>query len=363
MTDKRWQILGESLINYSLDVQPGERLMIAMYEVETYPLALACYAACIKRGGFPQIQFMSEALKHQVLRYGNEEQISWVPEIEAYGMKWADCYLALRGAFNLNECWDIPSDKIAKYQSAMGKISAMRWENTRWALVRVPNERFAQQANVSYDKIMDMFFDACDVDWEKERAYLKPVVDCLNAGTHFHILSKGTDLELDVKHDWSLPAGKGNIPDGEIASTPVWESVNGKITFDFPATIGGKVIHNMCLTFKDGVCVNVEADDNVDYVNHILDSDECARRVGEYAFGTNFGVDIVTTDILIDEKFGGTMHIAMGRPYDGSYYSSIHWDIIKDLRKDSCVYMDGRLIFKDGAFLRNEKDGAFYLGE
>ena len=114
MSDKRWEKLGESLINYSLGVKKGEKLMIAMYEVETYPLAKACYAACIKAGGYPQIQFMSEGLKHQVLKYGNEEQISWVPEIEAYGMEWADCYLALRGAFNMNECWDIPNEKIAE---------------------------------------------------------------------------------------------------------------------------------------------------------------------------------------------------------------------------------------------------------
>ena len=137
MPDKRWDRLGESLVNYSLEIKPGQKLMIAMYEVETYPLALAVYKHCIKAGGFPQIQFMSEALKHQVLKYGNEEQKSWVPEIEAYGMEWADCYIALRGAFNLNECYDIANADIAKYQKAMGIISSLRWQKTRWALVRV----------------------------------------------------------------------------------------------------------------------------------------------------------------------------------------------------------------------------------
>ena len=107
MTDKRWKNLGESLINWSLQMKPGEKLMIAMYETETYPLALAVYEACIKAGGYPQIQFMSEELKHAVLKYGNDAQISWVPEIEKYGMEWADCYLGLRGAFNLSECFDI----------------------------------------------------------------------------------------------------------------------------------------------------------------------------------------------------------------------------------------------------------------
>ena len=128
MTDKRWSQLGETLINYSLGVKPGEKLMIAMYEVDSYPLALAAYEACIKAGGYPQIQFMSEALKHKVLQFGNDEQISWVPEIEAYGMDWADHYLGLRGAFNMYECYDIHVEKIASYQRAQGIISTLRWQ-------------------------------------------------------------------------------------------------------------------------------------------------------------------------------------------------------------------------------------------
>ncbi|HML45826.1 MAG TPA: aminopeptidase, partial [Clostridia bacterium] len=146
MTDPRWKQLASSLINRSLGVKPGERLLIAMIEVECYPLALAAYEACVKAGGYAQVLFMSEAMKHALLRYGTDEQIAWVPEIEAYGMDWADHYLALRGAFNLGECYDIPDAKVAAYQKAMGKISTLRWQKTNWTLVRVPNERFAQQA-------------------------------------------------------------------------------------------------------------------------------------------------------------------------------------------------------------------------
>ena len=350
-TDKRWEKLGDSLINYSLGIKPGEKLMIMMLEVESYPLALECYKACIKAGGYCQIQFMSEAIKHQILKYGNDDQISWVPEIEKYGMEWADCYLALRGGFNLNECFDIPNEKIAKYQKAMGIISTHRWQNTRWALVRVPNEKFAQQANVSYDKMMDMFFDSCDMDWTKEHEKYDHIMDVLATGDTFHIVAPNTDLTMRVKKDcWQMADGYTNIPDGEVASTPVWESVNGYIQFEFPATIGGKVIKDMRLEFKDGICVKCTAKENEEYANKILDSDENSRKVGEVAFGTNPGVDTITTDILIDEKFKGTMHIAMGRPYDDSYVSAIHWDIIKDLRTDAKVYMDGQVIFENGEF-------------
>ncbi len=359
-TDKRWNELAASLINDSLGVKPGERLMIMMMETESYPLALACYAECIKAGGFPQIQFMSEALKHQVLRYGSDEQIGWVPEIEAYGMQWADCYLALRGAFNLNECWDILDDKIARYQAAMGKISAMRWQNTRWALVRVPNERFAQQANVSYDRIMDMFFDACAIDWNTELERYRKIADVLDAGDGIRVSARGTELSFRFGDNEWIPSGAiDNIPGGEIYVTPKWETVNGHISYEFPATIGGKVIHGLRLTFENGVCVRVESDDNTDYAAAIIHSDEGSRRIGEFAFGMNPYVDLITTDILIDEKFGGTIHTAMGRPYDGSYYSSIHWDIIKDTRTEAEIfltYADGseKLIFRDGRFLFEE---------
>ncbi|MBC8535685.1 aminopeptidase [Feifania hominis] len=352
MPDKRWDRLGESLVNYSLEIKPGQKLMIAMYEVETYPLALAVYKHCIKAGGFPQIQFMSEALKHQVLKYGNEEQKSWVPEIEAYGMEWADCYIALRGAFNLNECYDIPNADIAKYQKAMGIISSLRWQKTRWALVRVPNERFAQQAGVDYEKIMDMFFDACFIDWPKKYEEEMKIAKVLEKGEWIRITGNKTDLKFCVKgNEWHPSKNTGNIPDGEIEVSPYADTVDGTIFFEFPATLGGRVIHNLQLTFETGKLVKVEADDNLDYVKTVLATDEGASKIGEFAFGTNPFIDVCTTDILIDEKMGGTIHIAMGRPYDRKYTSAIHWDIIKDTRTNSKIYLDDKLIFENGKFL------------
>ena len=351
MTDKRWKQLGEMLVNYSLKIKPGEKLMIMMQEVATYPLTLAVYEACIKAGGLCQIQFMTEEIKHKILKYGNEEQISWVPEIEKYGMEWADCYLALRGAFNMTECYDVSADKLSKYQKAMGVISGLRWKNTRWALVRVPNERFAQTAGISYEDMMDMFFNACNLDWEEHVREWTKVCDVLNQGTHFRIVGENTDIEIDTPKNWIAFDNTCNIPDGEISCSPVWKSVNGHIWFNYPATIGGKVIHNLELTFNGGVVTDVKADDNVDYVWNIIKSDENSNKVGEFAFGTNPYINVCTTDILMDEKIYGSMHIALGRPYDGNYYSAIHWDIIKSLKENSVVYLDGEEIYRDGEFL------------
>ena len=349
--DKRWQKLGAMLVNYSLKVRPGEKVMIMMMEPETVALAEAVYAEVIKAGGYAQIQYMSETIKHRILTYGNEEQIGWVPGIEAYGMEWADCYLGLRGAFNLDECWDIPARKVALYQKAMGKISTLRWQKTRWALVRVPNEHFAQQAHVSYDKMMDLFFDACTLDWEAYKKENQRIADILDQGQSLRITGRKTDLSFSFgSNKWIVMDNTQNIPDGETYVTPLWESVQGQIYFELPATLGGKVMNGVFLEFDKGHVVRADAETNADFLNMIIQDNENADRAGEIAFGTNPYINICTTDVLIDEKIGGTMHLALGRPYDGNYNSPIHWDLIKDTRTQSEVFLDGRLIFKDGKF-------------
>ena len=178
--DPRWEKLGTLLVNYSTKVRPGERVMIAMMEPETFPLAQAVYRAVIKAGGFPQVQFLSETMRHSLLRFGTKEQIDWVPEIEAQGMEWADVYIGLRGAHNLYELQDIDAEVLAINQKAMGKISTMRWEKTRWVVIRVPNESFAQSAQTDCETIMDMFFDSCFLDWEEELKNLNAWAEKLN---------------------------------------------------------------------------------------------------------------------------------------------------------------------------------------
>ena len=154
--DRRWKELGSLLVQYCVGVKPGERVMISMGEAETFPLVHGVYEAVIRAGAFPQVQFLSESLRHILLKHGSREQLSWTPEIEAYGMEWADVYIGLRGAYNIHEHDDIPAQAISLNQRAMGKISRLRWEQTRWCLVRVPNAAFAQAAETDEETIMEM---------------------------------------------------------------------------------------------------------------------------------------------------------------------------------------------------------------
>lgn len=353
--DKRWKQLAELLVRYSTAVQPNERVMISMAEVDTYPLASAVYEAAIKAGAYPQVQFLSETLRHALLQYGNSEQVGWVPEIEAYGMEWADAYFGLRGGFNLYEHSDIPAERLAANQAVAGKVSSLRWQHTRWCLVRVPNAAFAQQAETDLETISDMFFNACFLDWEAEARTWRVQAERLSEGRLVRVVGKETDLSFSVEgRKWLVFDGKINMPDGEIFTAPVNETLHGHIYFEFPGVFGGRLIHDIRLAWEQGKLVSASASTNQDYLHQVIQSDEGASLLGEFAFGMNPHIDRFCKDILLDEKICGTVHFALGRAYPqcgGTNQSAIHWDIVKDLRREGAVYLDGKAIMECGILL------------
>ncbi len=353
--DKRWRQLGELLVHHSTRVQPGERVMIAMHEVETYPLTLAVYEAAIKAGAYPQVQFLSESLRHAVLKHGSDDQVRWVPEIEAYGMEWADVYIGLRGGFNLYEHADIPDDILAANQAAMGKISTLRWQKTRWCIVRVPNALLAQQAETTLDSLMDMFFDACLIDWAQAAQRWQVQARILEQGNQVRIVGRDTDLSFSVAgRKWIAMDGRINMPDGEIFTAPVTETIDGYIAFEWPGVLGGRLMHDLRFVWRQGQLVEATASTNEGFLRSILASDAGASLIGEFAFGMNPRIDRFCKDILLDEKIGGTIHIALGRAYPecgGTNRSSIHWDVIKDMRAAGQVFLDDRCVFDGGKLL------------
>lgn len=353
--DKRWDQLADILVNWSVAVKEGERVIIVMREVETYPLVVAVYRAVVQARGFPQVQFLSERLRHNLLKYGTEEHIEWLPELERYSMEWADVYIDLRGAFNLHELSDIPMDVRTRNQRAMGRVSNLRWKHTRWTLVRVPSELFAQQGKIDYETMMDMFFDACLRDWGEEAKKLQRIADVLQQGEQIRILGRKTDLSFSVKgRTWLVGDARISVPDGEIYTAPVEDTIDGTIYFEFPGVLGGVTMEDIQLTWEKGKLVEATSSTNQDYLRSIVHTDAGSSLIGEFSFGTNDAVNVFTTDILIDEKIGGTIHTALGRPYKecgGTYDSAIHWDIVKDTRTESQVLLDGKCIFENGKFL------------
>jgi aminopeptidase len=351
-TDKRWKLLGDVVTNYCLEVQPEQKVLIAQYEIETWPLALATFESVIRAGGFPQIQLKSEFLRRAFMKLGSPDQYKWAPEMEIKGMEWADCYIALRGGYNLDIYHDISSDVLAENQRAHGKVSTARWKNTRWSLTRVPNATFAQQAGLDLETVMDMYFDACLLDYKSSDKKWLDWTEKLSGVSEIHLTGKKTDLRLSCAgRPWGTNLAKGNLPGAETSCAPLINSVNGHIFFENPGVLGGRLMHNLYLEWNNGILINASTSSNQDYLEKIIATDAGASKVGEFAIGFNENLTKFTHDILWDEKMYGTIHIALGRAYahrGGVNKSAIHWDIVKDLRQEGELIIDGKTVLKEG---------------
>jgi aminopeptidase len=355
VADPRWQRLAEILVRYSTGTRLGERVLITMMEEDTFPLMRAVYAEALKAGALPQVEFQSVLLERDLMLLGAKEQLDWVPEMSAHGMEWADVYIGLRGARNPFEFSGVAAERIAAHKKAMGKVSAMRNDLTRWVLVRVPNESFAQQAEMSHEDMMAFFFNATLRDWEKEAEWYRKVQKPFQAAETVRIVGAGTDLTFSTRgRIYEVADGHLNMPDGEIFTAPVDESAEGRITFEFPGVYFGERVPGIRLDFAGGKVVQASAQGNEDLLDQLLKMDEGASRIGEFGVGLNYGIDRFCYDILYDEKIGGTIHLALGRAYaecGGVNQSALHWDIIKDLRQEGEIYLDGRKVFENGKYV------------
>ncbi len=355
MSDSRWEQLAEILVNYSTATKPGEKVLITMMETETLPLTRAVYAQVVKSGALPQVEFQSVFLERDLMLYGDDRQLDWIPELNAYGMEWADVYVGLRGARNPHEFTGILPEKITAHKRAMGKVSGMRNELTRWVLVRVPNESLAQQAEMSLDDMMDFFFEATLRDWAEESKRYHELQKPFQAAQTVRIVGQDTDLTFSTEgRIYEVADGHLNMPDGEIFTAPVDDSAEGHIYFEFPGVYVGQRVEGVRLEFSKGEVVEATSESNENLLLELLEMDEGAKRIGEFGVGTNFGIQRFCYDILYDEKIGGTIHIALGRAYaecNGVNQSALHWDIVKDLRHEGEIFLDGNRVFENGKFL------------
>lgn len=354
MYSSRWQELAKILVSYSTKVSPGEKVLITMRERESLPLVQAVYAEVIRAGAIPYVEFQSDYLDRELLNWGSDEMLNQNSEMQEFGMGWADVYIGLRGARNPHEFAGISAQRIAAFRRMMGKISALRTEQTRWVLTRIPNESSAQLAGISLEEMMTYFFNSTLRDWYKESERYKAYRELFQSAENVRITGLDTDLYFSTKgRTYVIEDGHINMPGGEIFTAPIEESTEGHIFFDKPCMYAGQFIEGIRLQFSQGRVEMASAQRNEDLLLSILDMDEGAQRIGEFGVGTNSGMDRFCYDFLLDEKMFGTVHIAMGRAYSecgGLNKSDLHWDLIKDLREQGQIYLDGQLIFKNGSF-------------
>jgi len=362
--DKRIEDLAANLVNYSTNIQSGENILIQSVGSSVQPLVKALVKEVYAAGGNPFLKHVEPRLEREVVLQANVEQLKLRAGIELEEMKQMDAYIGIRGSDNVTEMGDVPSDKMQIYTEHYQRpVTDERVKNTKWVVLRYPNNSMAQLANTSLDAFEDFYFDVCNLDYRKMSKAMDSLVEIMSKSDRVHIKGHGTDLEFSIK---GIPVikcdGKMNIPDGEVFTAPVKDSVNGKISYNCPAVYQGVTYEQIVLEFRDGKIVDVQSSDT-ERINRVFDTDEGARYIGEFAIGVNPYIIKPMKDTLFDEKIMGSFHFTPGASYDEAFNgnkSSIHWDLVCIQTPEyggGEIYFDDVLIRKDGLFVLHELQG------
>ena len=356
MTDPRYTKLAKLLVNYSTGLKKGDRILLDMIDVPdefTVELIRAVRAA----GATPFVETRHTRVGREQLLAMSEAQAKDIRDIEMFRMKKMQAYIAIRGADNMNETSDVPSDRMKLYSKTIRPVQDYRVNKTRWCVLRWPTPSMAQAAGMSTEAFENLYFDVCTMDYERMGRAMLPLEKRMKKVDRVHLVAPGTDLTFSIKGIGAkMCKGDRNIPDGEVFSCPALNSANGVITFNTPTLYSGTKFENVKLELKDGKIVNATAN-NPKRLNEILDTDPGARRIGEFAIGFNPHILNPMCDILFDEKIAGSLHFTPGNAYEdcgNGNRSAIHWDMVLIQRKDwggGEIWFDGELIRKDGIFL------------
>ncbi|MCM3587911.1 aminopeptidase [Mesobacillus maritimus] len=361
MKDPRIEKLAKNLINYSIKLQKGESVLIENFGLQR-ELVTALVREAYAAGGYPFVSLKDQQVDRALLLGAEEEHFNRIAEYEANVMKNMDAYIGLRSGDNINEHADVPDNKMKIHGQTIGKKvhREIRVPKTKWVVLRYPTSSMAQLAKMSTEAFEDFYFDVCNLDYSKMDHAMDSLVELMNNTDQVRLSGPGTDLTFSIKDIPAVKcAGEANIPDGEVYTAPVRDSVNGTITYNTPSPYQGFTFENVQLTFKDGKIIEATANDT-DRINKIFDTDEGARFIGEFAIGVNPYILHPMQDILFDEKIDGSFHFTPGQCYDTAYngnQSNIHWDLVNIQRPEyggGEIYFDGKLIRKDGRFVLPE---------
>lgn len=363
--DERIKTLAYNLVNYSCRVQEGEKVLIHYTGEDTVSLARQLVKEVYKAKGIPFTTYTEPSVQRELLLGCGEKQLNLMAEVDALLMSRMDCYIGVRGGNNATELADVPSDRMSLYSKLYGTPvhHEIRVPKTKWVVLRYPNPAMAQSANTSLEAFEDFYFNVCNLDYSKMGEAMQPLKELMERTDRVRITGRGTDLSFSIKGIPAIPcAGEMNIPDGEIFTAPVKDSVNGVLSYNTPSVYQGFTFEDIRLTFENGKIVKAEAN-NTELINGVFDTDEGARYVGEFAIGVNPYVLTPMKDTLFDEKIMGSFHFTPGNCYDeapNGNHSAIHWDLVCIQRPEyggGSIWFDDVLIRKDGRFVLPELEG------
>ena len=358
MKDPRITKLARNLVRYSCRVQPGGKVLIENTGLER-ELVEALVRETYDAGAMPFVWIKDNSVQRQLMLGLKPEQADIMAENEAALMRQMNAYIGVRSGDNAYQLSDVPAQQLKLYSARVSHPvhSLIRVPDTRWVVLRYPCPSMAQQAAMSTEAFEDYYFDVCCLDYGKMDRAMQPLAELMGRTNDVRIVGPGTDLSFSIAGMHAIPcSGQLNIPDGEIYTAPVRESVNGVITYNTPSLYQGTSFENVCLHFRDGKIVEATAN-HTEQLNAILDTDEGARYVGEFALGVNPYITKAMKDTLFDEKISGSFHFTPGNCYDecpNGNKSAIHWDLVCIQTPEyggGEMYFDGELIRKDGLFL------------
>ena len=358
MKDPRLNKLAHLLVNYSTALKKGEKVLIEV--TGNHPeIVVELVNEAYKAGAEPYVQLNNPTVQRALIRGASDEQLRYLAAHDARRMRDMNAYIGVRGGDNLFELSDVPAEQMKKYLFIYSKEvhSKIRVPDTKWVVLRYPCASMAQSAKQSLEAFEDFYFDVCTLDYQKMSRAMDSLVARMERTDKVRLVAKDTDLTFSIK---GLPAikcdGQLNIPDGEVFTAPVKDSVNGVISYNTPSLYMGKEYNNIRFEFENGRIVKATANDT-ESINKVLDTDAGARYVGEFAIGVNPYVLTPMLDTLFDEKIMGSIHFTPGNAYDNcdnGNKSAVHWDLVLIQTPEyggGEIYFDGELIRKDGMFV------------
>jgi aminopeptidase len=354
------------LVEYSLDVQPGD-LMLIQAPARAEPLVQEVFRHALARGAHLETKIGVSGLAETFLREATDEQLRYVSPVEELVTERYKIFLKIGADSNTRSLSSVDPQRVATVHEAHRALTSRFMHRAasgdlRWCYTQFPTEAFAQDADMSLREYEEFFFKACRLTepdpvaaWQAQRADQQRLIDWLAGKQELRLVAPDTDLTLSIEGRRFINAyGDSNFPDGEFFTGPVESSVQGTVRFPYPSNVGGREVEDVRLTFADGKVVDARATKNEEYLIKMLDTDDGARRLGELGIGANYGITRYTRNTLFDEKIGGTVHLALGHSYPetgGTNISAIHWDLVCDLRKQGEIRVDGKVFAKNGQFV------------
>lgn len=366
MRDPRVANLARILVGYSTRVGEGDKVTIDG-ESTGEPLLAAIYEEVLKAGGLPMLQMSLSGQDSIFYKLASDAQLDWVSPLSRWTVEEADVRISVGASTNLRALSGVAPERQQRRSQATGALMAKAMDRSadgsfRWVYTLFPTPAYAAEAEMSLADYEDFYFTACLADggdplsnWEKASEETQRLAEWVNGHEEVHVKGPGTDIKLGISGRTFVPSlGRHNMPDGEFFTGPIEDSVEGEVAFHLPAVISGREISGVRLRFEGGVVVDAGAERGEEYLHKLLDTDRGARCLGELGIGTNYGIDRGTREVLLDEKIGGTVHMALGRSYPetgGVNESAVHEDLVCDLRHGGRVTVDGEDLQVDGKFV------------